>query len=217
MSQQKFTATQQRIYDAFRQVLEEEGFQTLGVNRISKVAKVGKPLIYRYFNGLDGLIKTWSEDIGYWRSLKEPELTRFDEVAKQKGINYLVARLVFSTRVIRRNPFLKELMRWKLVENNKLTAIVRQIRENSLSELSQHIPKSDVIEPKIISLLLSNSLLFTVLQAEKKQDWNGLDLKSDASWDKIENHIAFIYEAIEEKIVRDSKLGTKTTDGKSKL
>lgn len=199
----KLTPTQQRIYNAFRQILEEEGFQSLGINRISEVAKVGKPLIYRYFNGMEGLIKLWAEDLDYWRDLTHPELVKFDEITKHKGVNFLAARLIFSTRVVRRNPFLIELTRWKLIENNELTDAIHKIRENSLNSLSEYIPPSENINPGIVTLLLSNALLFTILQSDKSQKWNDLDLKSPEVWDEIENHLSFIYEAIEEKIKRE--------------
>lgn len=199
----KLTPTQQRIYDAFRYVLENEGFQALGINRICEVAQVGKPLIYRYFDGMKGLIKLWAEDLDYWRDLTQPELQRIDEVAKKNGVNILVAQLIFSVRVVRRNPFLLELMRWKLIENNELTDVIHKLRETALNKLIEFMPQSETINSNILLLLLSNSLIFMVLQAEKKQDWNGLDLKSDATWDEVESHIAFIYEAIEEKIRRE--------------
>ena len=37
-------------------MLSDEGYDALGVNRIAAKAGLGKPLIYRYFGNLDGLV-----------------------------------------------------------------------------------------------------------------------------------------------------------------
>lgn len=49
--------TRQRILDAALQELLEEGFGGFGVNTIARRAGCDKKLIYRYFDGLDGLVE----------------------------------------------------------------------------------------------------------------------------------------------------------------
>jgi AcrR family transcriptional regulator len=48
--------TRQRLLDAALQELREQGFVGFGINAIARRAGCDKKLIYRYFNGLDGLI-----------------------------------------------------------------------------------------------------------------------------------------------------------------
>ncbi len=47
-------------------ILVKEGFQHIKVNRIEAVSGVSKKLIYRYFGGLEGLIKNYLEQRDFW-------------------------------------------------------------------------------------------------------------------------------------------------------
>lgn len=55
----KRLATQQKIIDAFEQVLLRGGLAGVGINAIVAEAGVGKGLIYHYFGGLEGLADAW--------------------------------------------------------------------------------------------------------------------------------------------------------------
>ena len=46
-------ATETKILDAAEAILVEGSFADLGVNAIAARAKVGKPLVYRYFGSVD--------------------------------------------------------------------------------------------------------------------------------------------------------------------
>lgn len=49
------TDTSQRILDAAFDVLASDGFAAFGVNSVARAARCDKKLIYRYFDGIDGL------------------------------------------------------------------------------------------------------------------------------------------------------------------
>ena len=53
--------TEQKILRALQQVLLEQGFPAVGINAIARQAGCDKVLIYRYFDGLQGLLQTFSE------------------------------------------------------------------------------------------------------------------------------------------------------------
>ena len=48
-------ATEMTLITAVNDIIEESGFERLGINAVAAKAKVSKMLIYRYFNSLDGL------------------------------------------------------------------------------------------------------------------------------------------------------------------
>ena len=48
--------TEQKILQALGQVLLEQGFPAVGINAVARQAGCDKVLIYRYFNGLEGLL-----------------------------------------------------------------------------------------------------------------------------------------------------------------
>ena len=51
-------ATEQRLLSAIQELIEESGFEKLGINAVASKAGVSKMLIYRYFGSLDGLYRT---------------------------------------------------------------------------------------------------------------------------------------------------------------
>ncbi|MCG8504882.1 MAG: TetR/AcrR family transcriptional regulator [Sphingomonadales bacterium] len=53
-------ATEGRILDAAEHILVRDGIAGFGVNAVARAADVGKPLVYRYFGGRDGLLETLS-------------------------------------------------------------------------------------------------------------------------------------------------------------
>ena len=52
-------ATEMTLIKAVNDIIEESGFEGLGINAVAAKAKVSKMLIYRYFNSLDGLIAAY--------------------------------------------------------------------------------------------------------------------------------------------------------------
>ena len=52
-------ATEMALIKAVNDIIEESGFEGLGINAVAAKAKVSKMLIYRYFNSLDGLIAAY--------------------------------------------------------------------------------------------------------------------------------------------------------------
>lgn len=51
--------TENRLLDAVGQLIVATGLNQIGINRISSHSGINKILIYRYFGGLDGLLKAY--------------------------------------------------------------------------------------------------------------------------------------------------------------
>ena len=45
-------------------VLEQDGFEKMGVNLVARRAGIDKVLIYRYFGSFDGLLSAFGESLG---------------------------------------------------------------------------------------------------------------------------------------------------------
>jgi len=63
--------TETRIIQAVGAVLENDGFEKVGVNLVARTASVDKVLIYRYFGGLDGLSGAFGERTDIWWEVDE--------------------------------------------------------------------------------------------------------------------------------------------------
>lgn len=58
--------TEKRILEAVGSIIENDGFEKIGVNAIAQRAGVSKMLIYRYFGGIDELIAQYLLQKDYW-------------------------------------------------------------------------------------------------------------------------------------------------------
>src|SRR5690625_4957715 len=58
--------TELRIMQAFEDQILETGMMGVGINAIAKRAGVSKELIYRYFDGLPGLMLQWMYNQDFW-------------------------------------------------------------------------------------------------------------------------------------------------------
>ena len=58
--------TEARIRQAALELLQAEGFENWGVNRIAREAGIDKVLLYRYFGSLDGLLAEVVEATTFW-------------------------------------------------------------------------------------------------------------------------------------------------------
>ena len=56
--------TEFALLNAVNTLIEDEGFENLGVNAVAAKAGVSKMLIYRYFDSLDGLIAAYNMTTG---------------------------------------------------------------------------------------------------------------------------------------------------------
>ena len=125
-------ATRVRLIQAVGTLLAREGFTGLGVNAVAREAGVDKVLIYRYFDGLPGLIAAFGREGNFWPSIKElagGNIEAFGrlpvtEQLSQLGRNFLQA--------IRTRPLTQEIMAWEMVERNELTVELETIRETTM-------------------------------------------------------------------------------------
>ena len=63
-------ATERRLLSAIQELIEESGFEKLGINAVASKAGVSKMLIYRYFGSLDGLVAAYIEQYDFWINFK---------------------------------------------------------------------------------------------------------------------------------------------------
>ena len=116
-------ATELALIKAVDDIIEESGFEGLGINAVAAKAGVAKMLIYRYFNSLDGLIAAYIQQNDYWINFDE-------ELPDPEHIGAFIKQ-VFRRQImeLRKSYTLKRLYRWELTTNNKFVRELREIRE----------------------------------------------------------------------------------------
>lgn len=179
-------ATELTLIKAVDDIIEESGFEGLGINAIAAKAKVSKMLIYRYFNSLDGLIAAYIQQNDYWINFNEelPDKEHLSEFIKQ----------IFKRQIVRlRESYtLKRLYRWELSTDNKFVKELRDKREEkglwlieAVSRLSKHPQKETAAVASIITAAIS----YLALLEENCQAYNGLKIQQETGWEQLEEGI----------------------------
>ena len=135
-------ATEMTLITAVNDIIEESGFEGLGINAVAAKAKVSKMLIYRYFNSLDGLIAAYIQQNDYW--------INFDEELPDQAHLAAFIKQIFKRQImwLRENYTLKRLYRWELTTDNKFvkeSANYQNIRKKRLLLWLPSSPQPSVI------------------------------------------------------------------------
>ncbi|WP_075556591.1 TetR/AcrR family transcriptional regulator [Parabacteroides timonensis] len=176
--------TELALLNAVNTLIEDEGFENLGVNAVAAKAGVSKMLIYRYFDSLDGLIAAYIQKYDYWINL-EPELPDTEHLG-----DFIKDLFRNQIRMLRSDYTLRRLYRWELSAKNKVIKELRERREakgmwlvGAVSRLTNR-PESEI---SIMATILSASISYLVLLEETCPVYNGIKLQSEDGWEQLEN------------------------------
>ena len=180
-------ATRARLIEAVGHVIARKGFKAVGVNAIAREAGVDKVLIYRYFDGLPGLIAAFGSTGDFWPGATELAGGNIDEFMRlpiperlsQMAANYLEAIL--------RRPLTQEIMAWEMVERNELTVLLEDIRESSFNAFFKAVmkdatPGSDI---QAMTAIVGAAINYLVTRSRNTRWFGGIDLASDDGWRRL--------------------------------
>ena len=185
-------ATQERVLRAVGQVLARDGFAAIGINAIAREADVDKVLIYRYFGGLDALLRAWGASGKFWPSVAEllgdtPEVVLSLSLADRYAVFF--DRFIDALRA---RPLTIEIMAAEIQDRNELTAILEHEREQWGTQ-AEAVFGGDELErrPHLrgITLLLVAGVQYLLIRARRIRVFGGLDLKSDGDWGKLKGSV----------------------------
>ena len=180
--------TEKRLLEATGQVLARDGFRKVGVNAVAREAGVDKVLIYRYFNGLDGLVKHYASQGDFWPN-RDELIGEDQETFSAQPLPEKVAR-IFENYVdaIRKRPLTLEILAWEMVERNELTEHLEAIRENLGQELTTLISSDELSNQELfnaMTALMSASINYLAARSRHIRIYNGINLREDSGWQQI--------------------------------
>jgi AcrR family transcriptional regulator len=120
--------TEQKILNALETLLLEQGYPAVGVNAIARQAGCDKVLIYRYFDGLDGLLLAFAETTPLWWEVDEVMSETADTLASLPLHEYLQTLLKRHASSLQAMPVTLEIMAWEMSEQNNLTIALARTR-----------------------------------------------------------------------------------------
>ena len=106
-------ATEARLMKAIETLLTREGFSALGVNSVAREAGVDKVLIYRYFDGMPGLLSAFAHSGAFWPSVEEILGEGSFDLSKMPVADRWSTGLVRYARALRRRPVVREVLAWE--------------------------------------------------------------------------------------------------------
>jgi AcrR family transcriptional regulator len=120
--------TEQRILDAVDNLLQSQGFPIVGINAVAREAGCDKVLIYRYFDGFDGLLQRFAGEHDLWWSVDEIITENMDEISQMTLSQFLNLLLKRHIKALQSRPLTQEIMAWELSASNPLTQALHKIR-----------------------------------------------------------------------------------------
>lgn len=183
--------TEQTLIKAVQDIIEESGFEGLGINAVATKAGVAKVLIYRYFSSLDGLIAAYIRQNDYWINFDE-------QMPDREHIAEFIKR-AFKRQILelRKSYTMRRLYRWELSTDNKIVRELREKREEkgillieSISKLTQHSQK----ETAALATILSAAISYLALLEENCPVYNGLKIQTESGWEQLEEGINLLVE-----------------------
>lgn len=179
--------TKRCLLDAVDSLVEESGYEALGINAVAAKAGVSKMLIYRYFGSLEGLIAAYIQQYDYWINFNGTL------PSGREGLGPFIKEM-FHRQItfLRENYTLRRLYRWELSHENSLVEKLRQRREKkgvwlveAVSRLSGH-PRKEVAA---IASVMTAAISYLVLLEENCLVYNGISIQEEAGWEQIEEGI----------------------------
>ncbi len=178
-------ATQQRILLAASQILSSHGFAALGVNTLAKAALCDKKLIYRYFEGIDGVIAVLGQDVAqrFVDALNHAVAT-----APQGWRAFQLALLDGLLAAYRQDPLLVRLRAAEIASPEGGFAPFAQARGTLLANwIAENRPMSE--PPKGVDIPAFNAAMIgaveaAVISAVNSDGFAGLALRTPQDWNR---------------------------------
>ncbi len=204
----KREATEARLIKAMGEVLAEKGFGGVGVNAVARQAGVDKVLIYRYFDGLDGLMTAYAQSEEFW----PPKSEILGEGASYEALRALSFSKIIGevfrryAKALRSRPLTLEIMAWETVERNTLTIALEKARERSGLELMAHL--NEVNAPnadwQAIANIFSGAIHYLAIRARKIDTFTGMDLNDELSWGRLIDSMETLVHGMDDRANKDS-------------
>lgn len=182
-------ATEATIVAAAERLLMAQGWTGLNVQTLAAEAGVDRKLIYRYFEGAEGVVERLAGQLDLWLGqtlADEPpsEATTYRAFMRETLLAYL--------RVLQTNPLVLRLLAWEIAQD---TPLLRRL-EASRSKIIQAWlaarrprlrlpPQGDVVALNVVLLAAVQHL---ALAASARGRFGGVEL-DDAGWARIETAI----------------------------
>ena len=181
--------TEEKILEAVGSIIENQGFEKVGINAIATEAGVSKMLIYRYFGGVEELIAQYLIQKDYWANT---DAAIINPEAVGDSIKSMFRRQVEQ---LRNDITLRRLYRWELFTDNQNIRQLRNRREENgcrLIKMVSALTGCPDAQVAALASILSASISYLELLEGQCQSYNGICLQTDEGWNQLMQGIEMI-------------------------
>jgi len=183
--------TENAILDAFEVVLVREGAGGVTVQAIATEADVAKSLIYKYFDGIEGLIKAWAKQREIFLPLEElyPDPAAAADTLHKDPYAFAKMQILKQAQHMRDHPVFIELCLAELSGSGPVVDALMELRRERNAAESRAL--GETLDGSTIPLLLPLMLLpaaitYLAMRARKSPVFAGMiQLDTDEGWDSM--------------------------------
>lgn len=192
--------TEQRLIDAAGKVMARDGFARLGVNAVAAEAGCDKVLIYRYFDGMPGLIKAYALQGDFWPRTDELLGMPIEEFRLKTPADQMATIMENLAHGIRKRPQTLEILAWEMVERNELTAHLEEVREQQGRALAAALmddaaeDQKPRIDEDALAAMMTAAILYLAARSRKIRIFNGVEIREDDGWRRLTDTFRLICE-----------------------
>lgn len=181
-------------------VLEQDGFEKMGVNVIARRAGIDKVLIYRYFDSFDGLLSAFGESADIWWTVDEIVGKELPGPARESLSGWCSLALARQVEALRRRPTTQQILLWQLSQSNGLTKQLNELREKRMRQLVHRVIElgGRRADTRLMAVhgLLSAASEYLVLRARNSDSLLGMDFTGDSGWRRLTASLSALVQAV---------------------
>lgn len=188
-------ATEDRILDAFETVLNQGGIRNLSINAIVAEADVGKPLLYRYFGNLPGLVQEWGRRRSVFVDTDPAEGTGEERFEDFKDL--IESDLMQHAEHLRSHPVTLEFLAEELTGKNEFSAAFNEVRDRTRkASIRRMMRDKRYTEPenRRLIVVLYAAITHLALRSRHSPSFFGIDLDTEDGWNEIIGFIQGIFD-----------------------
>jgi AcrR family transcriptional regulator len=183
--------TEQAILDGFEAVLIREGAGDVTLQAVANEAGVAKTLIYKYFESVEGLIKSWAQQREIFVPMEElfPDPGAAAESLHNDPYAFARMQILKQAQHQRNNPAYVELCLAELSGSGPVIDALLELRyERNLAEskaLGETLDGANI--PMLLPLMLMPAAItYLAMRARKSPLYAGMiQLDTDEGWDSM--------------------------------
>ncbi len=175
--------TKARLIAAVRKIVVKEGFQQIRINKVERISKVSKKMIYEYFGDLQGLIKAYLDQVDFWK-IEEQKMEN-DPVGIIPPVDQelMGALLIGDFEYLYNSLEMQKIILWSISEKNKSLRQLSDEREALGEKIfagTDHAFKGSEVDYRATIAILVAAAYYTVLHVKNNgSNMCGIDVSTE--------------------------------------